>query len=111
MSVKGPFTLKFINNRVSRCQGCKGLLKCGSVLPLPFGSFMTPEKSVKTPKIPSNSHYHLRMECLLAVDPGFKSKWLSISMHASLATPTGVQQKISTAISLNIGLASLHLIQ
>ena len=89
-SVKGPFTLKFINCRISRCQGCKGLLRSPgtSSLPLPphdlivsrleCRPYMTPDKVERVPKTASNAHYHLRMECLKAADPVFNSRCMSI---------------------------------
>ena len=98
-SVKGLFTLKFINCRISRCQGCKGLLRSPgtSSLPLPphdlivsrleCRPYMTPDKVVRVPKTASNAHYHLRMECLKAADPGFNSRCMSI--------PEDVKDKLS----------------
>ena len=88
-SVRGQFTLKFINSRISKCQGCKGQLRSpGTPLPLPphdlivsrleCRPYMTPEKIVKTPKTPSNAHYHLRVECLRAADPQFSPRCLVV---------------------------------
>lgn len=48
--------------------------------------YMTPEK-LKVPKTPSNAHYHLRMECLLAVDPGFSP--------CDLVLPEDVKENLS----------------
>lgn len=97
-SVKGQFTLKFINSRISKCQGCKGLIRSpGTSLPLPphdlivsrleCRPYMTPDKTVKVPKTPSNAHYHLRVECLMAADPGF--------IPRQLVVPEDVKDKLS----------------
>ena len=97
VSSKGPFTLKFITSRISKCQGCKGLLMSGTSLPLPpydlivsrmeCRPYMSPEKFMKVPKTPSNAHYHLSMECLLAADPEF-------SPH-DLELPADVKERLS----------------
>jgi hypothetical protein len=97
-SVRGRFTLKFINSRISKCQGCKGLLRSpGTPLPLPphdlivsrleCRPYTTPEKVVKVPTTPSNAHYHLRMECLTATDPEFNPR--------SLVVPEELKEKLS----------------
>lgn len=97
--MRGQFTLKFINSRISKCQGCKGLLRRpGTSLPDPphdlivsrleCRPYMNPDKTVKTPKTPSNAHYHLRIECLKAVDPGF-------NLHG-LVIPEDVKDKLSS---------------
>jgi len=98
-SVLCPFTLKFINNCISRCQGCKGLLRVpATTLPLPphdlivsrleCHPYLTPDKSVRIPKTPSNSHYHLRMECLIATDPEFDPH--------NLVLPEEVKEKLTS---------------
>jgi len=52
----------------------------GASLPTPFDlivsriecrPFRSPDNSIRVPSNPSNAHYHLRMECLKAADPGF----------------------------------------
>ena len=75
----GPFTLNFINNQIFKCQGCKGQTKTpgASLPPPPFDLIVSrmkcrpPNNSIRVPSNPSNAHYHLRMECLKAADPGF----------------------------------------
>ena len=77
-----PFTLKFITNRISKCQGCKGSLRMSdNSLPTPPNDlivsrmecrpFVSPDRSVKVPSKPSASHYHLNKECLTAADTNF----------------------------------------
>ena len=80
-----PFTLKFITNRISKCQGCKGSLRMpDNSLPTPPNDlivsrmecrpFVAPDRSVKVPSKPSASHYHLSNECLTAADANFDPK-------------------------------------
>ena len=79
MNGNNPFTLKFITNRITTCQGCKGSLRMpDNSLPTPPNNlivnrmkcrpYVAPDKSVKVPFKPSASHYHLSEECLKAAD-------------------------------------------
>ena len=78
-----PFTLKFMTNRIMKCQGCKGSLQLddNSIPPPPhdlvvsrleYRPFVTPEGTVKVPTKPSCSHYHLNVKCLTTADPNFR---------------------------------------
>lgn len=46
-SVRGQFTLKFITSRISKCQGCKGILRSpGTSLPLPPNDLIVSRSSL-----------------------------------------------------------------
>ena len=78
-----PFTFKFINNRISKCQGCKSSLRMPDnslpmvpddliVCRMECRPFIAPDGTVKVPSKPSAAHYHLKLECLSAASPGFE---------------------------------------
>ena len=48
--------------------------------------FRAPDNSVRVPISPSNSHYHLHMECLTSADPGFNS--------LSMVLPDDIKDKL-----------------
>ena len=74
-----PFTLKVLSARIQICQSCR----------IPFHSTSTEEPfdlvvarkecrpyktqggETKTPSVPSNSHYHVSMQCIRAAEPMF----------------------------------------
>ena len=77
-----PFTLKFITNRISKCQGCGYKFKEGdSVLQPPYDLivarlecrpyFNKQKQEMVTPRTPSNAYYHLSTPCIIAGDPLF----------------------------------------
>ena len=76
------FVLKFITSRISKCQGCKQQFRQAAkqslnpphdliVSRLEQQPFVASDGSVKVSSTPSNSHYHLKMQCLLNADPNF----------------------------------------
>jgi uncharacterized lipoprotein YbaY len=76
-----PFTLKFINNRIQKCQGCQlPFRQPGLNLQPPHDllvsrlerrPFKSPTGEMKTPWKPSHAHYHLDMGCIQAADSTF----------------------------------------
>ena len=82
---KNPFILKFISNRIHKCQGCKESL-CMPDNSLPTAPddliacrmerrpFVATDGAVKIPAKSSASHYHLKMECLTAAAANFDPK-------------------------------------
>lgn len=77
-----PFTLKFITNRISKCQGCGYKFREGeSVIQPPYDLvvarlecrpyFNKQKQEMVTPRTASNAHYHLSMPCIIAGDPLF----------------------------------------
>lgn len=78
-----PFTVKKMTARIKKCQGCKQLFQDSSssnlvVSRLECRPFVSPDGSVKVPKTPKNSHYHLSMECLTNADPSFHPQKLQL---------------------------------
>ena len=78
-----PFTLKFITNRITKCQGCKGSLQSPDnslptlpqdliVAQLECRPYVAADGSAKVLNKPSCAHYHLKMDCLVAADVKFK---------------------------------------
>ena len=79
------FTLKFITNRITRCQGCKSSLQNPDnslptspqdliVARLECRPYIATDGSVKVPTKPSCSHYHLKIDCLVAADAKFNPR-------------------------------------
>ena len=77
-----PFSLKFITNRISRCQGCKRSLRMSDnslpttpddliVCRMERRPFVASDGAVKVPAKPSAAHYHLNLECLTAAAANF----------------------------------------
>ena len=76
-----PFTLKFLNNRIQKCQGCQlQFRQHGVVLQPPHDliisrlerrPFMNQVGMLHTPWTPSHAHYHLDMRCIRAADSSF----------------------------------------
>ena len=98
-SLTEPFALKFVTKRITRCQGCKqNIREDDDNLPLPpydliiarmeQRPFVTGDGFVKVPSKMSNSHYHLRWECLQLADPTFNP--------ANIVTPSDVRAKLTT---------------
>ena len=80
--MNNPFSLKFITNRISKCQGCKGSLRNpDNSLPtvpddlivscMECRPFVASDGTVKVPAKPSASHYHLNIDCLTAASASF----------------------------------------
>ena len=80
-----PFTLKVKTARIRICQGCRILFQSDCQPPLDIvvrRLKCRPYKHdgvTKTPTAPSNSHYHVNMQCILSADPTFVSHELVIS--------------------------------
>ena len=83
-----PFTLKFLSNRIQKCQGCQ-LQFCqhGVSVVAPHDLIVSrlerrPYKNALgeliTPLAPSNAHYHLELECVMAADNTFTPSALSV---------------------------------
>lgn len=75
-SSEHPFTVKKMNARIKKCQGCKQEFQDSStntliVSRLERRPFVAPDGSVKVPASAKNSHYHLSMNCLTNADPSF----------------------------------------
>jgi len=96
--IEGPFSLKFITNRISKCQGCKGSLKrSDNSLPMPPNDlivsrmerrpFVAPDGTVRLPSKSSASHYHLKMECLTAACASFDPR--------DIVTPPDVSKRLT----------------
>ena len=82
-----PFTLKMLNSRITKCQGCKQQFRSApssTIYPpdnlivsrLECRPFIAPDGAVKVTTTPKNSHYHLNMECLTKADASFKPQCL-----------------------------------
>jgi len=80
--MNNPSSLKFITNRISKCQGCKGSLRNpDNSLPtvpddlivsrMECRPFVASDGTVKMPAKPSASHYHLNVDCLTAASASF----------------------------------------
>lgn len=77
-----PFTVKEINSRIQKCQGCKGQLKSSGVIPAPPFNFCVARKERRpfydkdgkrrVPGRATDAHYHLRMSCIIAEEPSFQ---------------------------------------
>ena len=91
-----PFTLKFINNRIQKCQGCKlDFCQSSSILQPPHDlivarlerrPFVNTTGDLSTPWKPSHAHYHLDMGCIRAADNTF--------VPSSLAIPPSVEMQL-----------------
>ena len=91
-----PFTLKFINNRIQKCQGCKlDFRQSSSILQPPHDlivarlerrPFVNTVGDLSTPWKPSHAHYHLDMACIHAADNTF--------VPSSLAIPPSVEMQL-----------------
>lgn len=84
-----PFYVRFLQGNIRMCQGCRSTLRlCDGKVPAPpfdlvvaraerrsfrdkFGTLITPQKE-------QPSHYHLRLDCIRAVEPTFVSQALRV---------------------------------
>ena len=84
-----PFYLKFIAGNIRVCQGCKGSLRMkDNSIPLPpfdvvIGraerrQFRDSKGNLITPRSEQAAHYHLNLQCIKAVEPGFVPQSLTI---------------------------------
>ena len=84
-----PFYLKFIAGSIRVCQGCKGGLRMkDNSIPLPpfdvvIGraerrQFRDSKGNLITPRSEQAAHYHLNLQCIKAVEPGFVPQSLTI---------------------------------
>ncbi|KAK3749032.1 hypothetical protein QZH41_006225 [Actinostola sp. cb2023] len=90
-----PFVVKEMNNKIQKCQGCKGSLRCASqsIPPAPF-DFCISRKERRSyydknglkhlPARESDAHYHLKMGCVQAAEPLFDSSFLVIPHNLPL---------------------------
>ena len=81
-----PFTLKLLTSRIQICQGCRisfhpdndqpphDLVVCRKEC----RPYRTQNGQMKTPSTPSNSHYHLNLQCIRAAAPSFMPSELVI---------------------------------
>lgn len=93
---KNPFFVRFLVGNIRVCQGCRGSLK------LPDGSIPSPpndivvarlerrpyfDKSSGTwcqPQKETNSHYHMKLSCVVKVEPLFMPSTLQVSTNLNL---------------------------
>ena len=93
---KNPFFVRFLVGNIRVCQGCRGSLK------LPDGSIPSPpndivvarlerrpyfDKSSGTwcqPQKETNSHYHMKLSCVVKVEPLFMPSTLQVSTDLNL---------------------------
>lgn len=84
-----PFYVKFIQGNIRMCQGCKSSLRCAdSTIPTPpFNlavarsekrQFRDKMGNLITPQNEQTCHYHLRLDCIGAVEPTFVAQALKI---------------------------------
>ena len=77
-----PFYVRFLQGNIRVCQGCRSTLRLsdGSIPAPPFNlvmaraerrSFRDKFGTLITPQKEQPSHYHLRLDCVRAVEPGF----------------------------------------
>ena len=78
-----PFFMKQMNTRIKVCQGCRQSLKStnGELQPPPYDYCVARQErrpytdrasgQLRTPSRESDSHYHLRVKCIKAVEPSF----------------------------------------
>ena len=89
-STTHPFTLKFITPRITKCQGCKSSFRSppsNSLQPphdliiarLECRPFVGSDGSVKVSSTAKNSHYHLKVDCLVRADPTFSPQRLVLT--------------------------------
>ena len=80
--VTHPFYLKVLAGNIRICQGCRGSLRLnnGAVPSPPFDlviahmerrSYRDSSGVLRTPTRPSAAHYHLKLICVMAVEPNF----------------------------------------
>ena len=98
---KSPFTLKFITNKIHKCQGCKESLRMpDNSLPtapddliayrMERRPFVATDGVVKIPAKPSASHYHLKMECLTAAAANFDPRGMCFHQMSKKPTTTAL---------------------
>ena len=84
-----PFCLKFISNKITKCQGCRKNFRSFSSCVLHPPSdlifsrlecrpFVRPDGTIQVPATPSNYHYHLELSCVQAASPGLTTINLTI---------------------------------
>ena len=105
-----PFTLKFLNNRIQKCQGCQLQFRpTGVVLQPPHNlivsrlerrSFKSPTGTLTTPWTPSHAHYHLDIGCIRAADNSFMPSSLVIPGSVRLELQPAHKEKISSQFGL-----------
>ena len=89
-----PFTLKILTERIRICQGCRIPFHPHSDQP-PYDLVICRKECrpyrgqgghIKTPSMPSNSHYHVSMLCVRSAEPTFLPQQLSVpgDVHAYL---------------------------
>ena len=95
-----PFYVKFITGNIRMCQGCRSTLRTadGQIPLAPYDltiaraerrSFRDPAGNLITPRKETTSHYHCRIECVKAAEPGF--------IPYSLRIPTDIYSQLSAA--------------
>ena len=95
-----PFYLKFIFGNIRMCQGCRSTLRTadGQIPLAPYDltvaraerrSFRDNAGNLITPRKETAAHYHCRIECVTAAEPGF--------VPYSLHVPTDVYSRLSAA--------------
>ena len=81
-----PFTLKILTGRIQICQSCRIPFHSTNTEP-PFDLVIARKEcrpyraqggESKTPSVPSNSHYHVSMQCIRAAEPMFMPQQLVI---------------------------------
>ena len=94
-----PFYLKKLTGNIRVCQGCRGSLWLadGRIPDPPYGfavaclkkrPFHDQSGTLKTPSRPAAVHYHVRLPCVCAGDPGF--------VPTALLVPTDVAVMLSS---------------
>jgi len=81
-----PFTLKMLTGRIQVCQSCRIPFRSSSTEP-PYDLVIARKEcrpyrgqggESKTPSTPSNSHYHVSLNCICAAEPSFCARELVI---------------------------------
>ena len=105
-----PFTLKFITNRIQKCQGCQLQFRLpGVILQPPYDlivcrlerrPFKNAAGELTTPWKPSHAHYHLDIGCIKAADSSFLPSSLAIPGSVRLLMQPVHKEKLFTQFGL-----------
>ena len=107
-----PFTLKFLYNRVQKCQGCQLPFRQPDVTIQPPHDLIVsrlerrPYRNamgeLTTPFKPSNAHYHLELGCILAADSTFIPSSLVIPGSVMCQLTPAHKDKLNSKLGIKI---------
>ena len=107
-----PFTLKFLSNRIQKCQGCQlKFRQHGVSVVAPHDLIVShleqrPYKNALgeliTPLAPSNAHYHLELGCVMAADNTFTPSALSVPQSVLCQLQACHREKLLAKFDISI---------